>query len=154
MKKDIVIGLVTGLATAAALFVGSPANAEPIGDWVKVVNKKLDRNIALPSNGRSGVVTATFKRGEDGRPTAVSVDSKDRTLARAARITLNRLRRLPPMPEGYGGTRIRMQMLVGSAADLAAYHSKRAELLASAQASNLQLAMTPRPVQVAAVTAR
>lgn len=154
MKKDIIIGFASCLATAATLFVGSPANAEPIGDWVKTVNKQLDRKIAFPPDGRSGVVMATFERGENGRPTAVTVDSKDRALARAARITLSRLRQLPPLPEGYGARRIRMQMLVGNPADLAGYRAKRADLLASAEATNVRLARMSRPVQVATATAR
>lgn len=137
--KQIVIGLISGLATAAALLAGAPAYADPLDGWVKAVNKKLDRAVPIPTSGRHGVAEATFERGEDGRAKAIVVRSDDRALARAARITLARVRGLPALPAGFKGARIRMQMLIGDFADPFAYYAQRKQMLATAQASNARL---------------
>lgn len=152
--KQIVISVVSALVTAAALVAGAPAHADPIGNWVAKVNKKLDRTIVFPSNGRSGIVEATFNRRDDGRAEAIVVESADREMKRAARHTLNRIRDLPPLPAGYTGTRIRMQMLIGDMSDLKTYNEQRTRMLASAQATNLRCASLNAPVRLAATAAK
>lgn len=154
--KQIVIGAVSGIATAALLFATSSANASPqsIETWVKAANQKLERRMVYPSNGASGIVTATFQRGPDGSPVAVEIRPTRRALMNAARATLNRVRDLPPLPPGYGDKRIRMQMLIGDPANATEYYTQRKQLLASAQVNNVQLASRQRSVEVAASQAR
>lgn len=152
--KQIVIGVISALVTAAALTASAPAHADPIGNWVEQVNKKLDRTIVFPSNGQSGVVEATFKRRDDGRAEAIVVQSGSAAMRRAAQHTLNRVRDLPPLPAGYTGKRIRMQMLVGHMSDLTSYDEQRKRMLASAQATNLRYARLNVPVRLAATTAK
>lgn len=152
--KQIVIGVVSALATAAALAATAPAHADPLGSWVEQVNEKLDRTIVIPSDGQSGVVDATFKRSSDGRVEDIVVRSGSSAMKRAARHTLRRIRDLPPLPAGYADMRIRMQMLVGSVSDLPSYDDQRERMLASAQAANLRYARLNAPVRVAANTAK
>ncbi|WP_375427402.1 hypothetical protein [uncultured Sphingomonas sp.] len=162
--NQIVIGVVSALVTAAALAAGAPAhanananaNADPgaIENWVKQVNRKLDRTIVFPANGRSGVVQATFERDDDGRARAIIVKSGHPAMTRAARHTLNRIRDLPQLPAGYVGKRIRMQMLVGNVADPVSYHDQRKRMLASAQASNVRFAQRNGPGQLAVLATK
>ena len=135
--------VIAGLIAAAAALSGSPAYAagqDPVADWVKQVNRKLDRNIAYPTGNRHGVAYATFRRTADGRAEMLSVESKDRALERAARITLKRLRDLPPEPKGMKGSTITLQMLIGDPNDPRGYHQKNARMLASADERNKQVA--------------
>lgn len=150
--KQIVIGVISGLTTAALLFASTSATAspDPIESWVKATNAKLERHMVYPTSGQSGIVVATFQRSQDGRATAINIRSASPAMARAARNTLTRLRDLPPLPPGYADKRIRMQMLVGDPADTAGYHAQRKQLIAAAQTNNMQLAARLQPVQVAA----
>jgi hypothetical protein len=154
--KQVVIGLMSGLATAALLFASTSVNAspDPLQEWVKATNKTIESRIVRPSNGETGIVIATFSRGEDGRPTAVAVRSASPAMARAARLTLNRLRDLAPLPEGYDGRRIRMQLLIGDPDFVGDYYIQHRQLLAAAERNNVQLAARLRPVQVAAEQSR
>ncbi|MDF2496094.1 hypothetical protein [Sphingomonas sp.] len=156
--KNIVIGVTSGITAAAALSFGSPANAEPtsLDAWVKVVNQRIEDRMVTPASGRSGVVFATFSRGEDGRPTAVQISRTGRVLANAARRTLARIGALPPLPSGYEGKRIRMQMLVHDLNDTSGYYQRRGVMLASANAQNLAVAAETQggAQQIAAVRSR
>lgn len=145
--KTIVIGLVA----AAAALAGTPAYAGPdsVETWVKTVNAKIDRRLAYPANGRSGVARATFRRGADGRAELVSVDAKDRAMARAARTTLARLRDLPPEPSGMKGGTFTLQMLIGDPDDVRAFFHRRARMLASAETANRQVAARMAGAQLA-----
>ncbi|UVO51747.1 hypothetical protein M0208_14975 [Sphingomonas sp. SUN019] len=154
--KQIVIGLMSGLVTATLLFASTSVNAstDPLQGWVQAANKKIEGRMVYPSNGESGVVVATFQRGQDGRPTAITIRSASPAMARAARLTLNRVRDLAPLPAGYDGKRIRMQMLIGDPTDAADYYAQRKQLLAAAEQNNVQLAAKLQPVQVAATQPR
>ena len=141
----------SGLATATMLFATSTnAGADPLDAWVKAANHKIERRMVYPNNGESGVVIATFQRSQDGRPTAITVRSASPAMMRAARITLNRVRDLPSLPDGYDGKRVRMQMLIGDPAAAGEYYAQRKQLLATANTNNVQLAQRLQPVQVAA----
>lgn len=152
--KQIVMGVLSGLVTAATLLAGAPANAQSIDGWVKAVNKKLDRNMAFPENGWHGVAEATFERGADGRAKAVRVRSRNRAVARAARITLARVYNLPPLPAGYEGKRIKLQMLVGDPLNTTGFHARRKELLAAAQVQNGRLVPGQDGIRLAALATR
>jgi hypothetical protein len=154
--KQIVIGLMSGLVTATLLFASTSVNAspDPLKAWVKATNQQIERRMVYPNNGENGVVVATFQRGQDGRPTAITIRSASPAMARAARLTLDRVHDLAPLPAGYDGQRIRMQMLIGDPADTADYYAQRKQLLATAETNNVQLAARLQPVQVAATQPR
>lgn len=154
--KQIVIGLISGVATAALLIISAPASASPesIDSWVSTVNGKLERWMVHPSDDTSGIVTATFRRGSDGSPTEIEIRPTRPSLMRAARSTLHRVRDLPPLPPGYTTNRIRLQMLVGDPAHVAEYYAQRRALLASAQTQNVQVASRQPAVEIAASGAR
>ncbi|UVO50208.1 hypothetical protein M0208_06610 [Sphingomonas sp. SUN019] len=154
--KQIVIGLMSGLVTATLLFASTSVNASPdrLQGWVKATNKKIESRMVYPSNGESGIVVATFQRSQDGRPVAISIRSASPTMARAARLTLNRIHDLAPLPAGYEGRRIRMQLLIGDSIAAVDYYAQRKELLAAAKQNNVQLAARLQPVQVAATRPR
>lgn len=148
--------VIAGLIAAATFLAGTPAHAEadPLADWVTTVNKKLDRNIAYPSGGQHGVAYATIRRTEDGRAVLVKVNCEDRALARAARLTVARLRNVPPLPMGYKGSAIRMQMLIGDTNNPNAFYARRKQLLADAANKNAQYAARMAGSQLASVEAR
>lgn len=152
--KQIVIGVVSALVTAAALAAGTPAHADPLESWVEQVNRKLDRSIVFPSNGQVGVVEATFKRRGDGRAEAIVTRSGSPAMQRAARQTLTRIRDLPPLPTGYAGIPIRMQMLVGHQSELASHNKRRERMLESARAANMRLIGERAPFEVASTAAK
>lgn len=154
--KQIVIGLMSGLATATSLFASTSVNAspDPLQGWVKATNKKIESRMVYPFNGESGIVVATFQRGQDGRPTAITIRSASPALARVARVTLNRVHDLAPLPAGYDGQRIRMQLLIGDSTAAADYYAQSKQLLAAAEQNNVQLAARLQPVQVAATQPR
>lgn len=163
--REVVIGVATGLATAAALIMSTsghaqstsvqpaPVQATPIQDWVEAVNARVDRAMIMPA-GEHGMVEATFQRGDDGRVRAVEVGRGTLSMKRAAKLSLNRLRDLPPLPAGYAGTRIRVRMLMGDPADVWGYHTRRRQMLADARTSNLRLAQAAQPVRVASLERR
>lgn len=152
MKLNFII---IGLVAAAASLAGAPAYAEEgISGWVKTVNNKLDRTIVYPSGDQHGVAHAVIQRTPDGRARLVSVRSENRALARAARLTVARLRRLPPMPSGYEGRPIALQMIIGDPNDFGAFHRDRARMLASADNSNRLLAARVEGTRLAMNVAR
>ncbi|MEG3166461.1 energy transducer TonB [Sphingomonas sp. PB2P19] len=145
--KSILVKLATAVAV---LFPVAPAVSQtPIDNWVKQVSNKLDANIEMPTGSADGLVTATFKRSETGQVTDVIIDSRDSKLTRAALATMRRLRDLPPLPAGFEGKRIRMNLLIGNMSDYAGYVRQLKALRAQASSSNTQLAKRLSPVQVA-----
>lgn len=146
--KTVIIGIIAATALLAA---ADPASAErdPLAAWAERVGKQVDRSMAMPSGGRHGVAYVTVRRTADGRAELVRVDCDDRALARAARITVARLRKIPSPPSGYEGMPIRIQMLIGTPNDPFGYDAElrrlRAEAgernrLASARVAGTQLA--------------
>lgn len=145
-----------GLIAAAAALAGTPAYAGPdqVSTWVNAVNKKLERTIVYPPNGRHGVAHATFRRTADGRAELVSVKAKSASVARAARLTVARLRDLPPEPTGMSGRNIVLQMLIGNPNDARSYYHQRAQMLASAETGNRQVAARMAGSQLASTEVR
>lgn len=147
--------IIIGLVAAAAALGGTPAYAgNGISGWVTTVNKKLDRAIVFPGDGRHGVAHAVIQRTPEGRAKLVSVRSESRAVARAARITVSRLRGLPPMPSGYEGSVIALQMLIGDPDDAYSFYRNRDRMLASADTRNRQLAARLEGAQLAMNAAR
>lgn len=148
--------VIAGLVAAATFLAGAPAQAgaDPLAGWVDTVNKKLDRNIDYPTGGQHGVAYATIRRTEDGRAVLVNVDCEDRALARAARRTVARLRDIPPMPMGFRGQAIRMQMLIGDPGNVHAFNLRRRQMLADATGRNVQLAARVAGSQLASNATR
>lgn len=146
--------IIAGLIAASAALAGTPAYAAPdtVSNWVKTVNKKLDRTVVFPANGRSGTARATFQRTEGGRAVLVSVRSSDRAVERAARQTVAQLRNLPPMPAGLEGREITLQMLIGDPNNPRAFYKQRETMLASAENSNQRLAARVAGTQLAMST--
>lgn len=148
---------IAGLAAASAiLLAANPVNAQsdPIADWVKTVNKKLDNTMVYPSGPQHGTAYATIRRTEDGRAVLVDVRADSPAIARAARLTVARLRNVPPLPAGFKGQPIRMQMLIGDPNNTYAYYSNRKRMLASAERRNVELAARMAGAQLASNAAR
>ncbi len=137
-------------AAVAVLFPVAPAVSQtPIDDWVKQVSMKLDANIEMPAGSTDGLITATFKRSETGQATDVIIDGRNSELKRAALVTMRRLRDLPPLPAGFEGKRIRVNLLIGNMSDYGGYVRQLQVLRTQASSSNTQLAKRLSPVQVA-----
>ncbi|MEG8055347.1 hypothetical protein QP185_22435 [Sphingomonas aerolata] len=110
---------------------------------------KLDANIEMPAGSTDGLITATFKRSETGQATDVIIDGRNSELKRAALVTMRRLRDLPPLPAGFEGKRIRVNLLIGNMSDYGGYVRQLQVLRTQASSSNTQLAERLSPVQVA-----
>lgn len=87
--------------------------------------------------GASGSAIAHFRRAEDGRAAEVQVDRASPGLERAMRITLWKLRRLPPMPQGVDPRqRVKVQILFDDGSNAWSYQAKRRAMLAAAEEAN------------------
>ena len=151
--KTVIIGMSAATATLAA---ADPASAErdPLAAWAERVGKQVDRSMVMPSGGRHGVAHATVRRTADGRAELVRVDCDDRALARAARITVARLRRIPPPPVGFESTPIRIQMLIGTPNDSYGYDAQLRRMRAEAGERNRLAAARVAGTQLASYQAR
>ncbi len=132
------------MASAAFLFVSpllarvSDGRAPPPGvdAWVKAVNAKIDDAMVEPY-GASGPVIAHFRRADSGRAVEVQVDRASPALERAMRVTLGKLRRLPPMPQGVDPhQRIKVQILFDDGSNAWDYQVERRAMLAAAEEAN------------------
>ena len=128
----------------------SSAPAAPTLDaWVHQVNHRIDEAISSPGEAY-GMVTVTFRRGEDGRATDIAVHTADPLLAAAARTTIRRVGRLPALPAGIDPRElVQMQLLFDGGTDIASYRAKRSAMLAAASQANQDLAMRSGNAQVA-----
>lgn len=152
MKTIDIAGLIAGVVLLAPH--AAHAQSDPIGTWVKAVNKKLDASMVYPLGGQHGTAQATIRRTEDGRAVLVDVSADSPAIARAARRTVARLRNVPPLPVGFKGQPIRMQMLIGNPNDAYAYYRSRKQMLAKAETNNVQLASRLAKAQLAFNEAR
>jgi TonB family protein len=112
------------------------ARPDSVAEWVRQVNLKLYRSMAVGEDVQ-GLVVVTFRRGADGRPAAVQVHDAPLSLDQAARETLRRAHRLPPLPFGVNPDQpIRVRLLFAGDENRAVYVAKRRALFASADAAN------------------
>jgi hypothetical protein len=145
------------LASAAFLYVSPLLAAEPdsaattqtLAAWVQTVNARADRAmVAAP--GADGLVIATFRRAEDGRVTDIRISGASLELREAARRTLSRIGRLPPLPQGVDPhQRVRAELLFGAGMDPETYRMKRRIMLAAADVENRRVAGGSAPVELA-----
>lgn len=146
MKMNTTIAAI--IAAAAALSaMASPAQAQTdaLNVWIKSVSKQVSANMRIPHSGNGsyggyGVASATVRRTPDGRAELVKMDCKNRSVARVARIAIARLRKLPPLPSGFDGAAIRMNLLLGDPGDSRGYYAQLDRLTAQADAQNRMLA--------------
>jgi hypothetical protein len=132
------------MASASFLYVSpllagvSDGRAPPPGvdAWVKTVNAKVENAIVEPY-GASGPVIAHFRRADNGRAVEVRVDRASPALERAMRVTLRKLRRLPPMPRGVDAhQRVKVQLLFDDGSNAWSYQAERRAMLAAAAEAN------------------
>lgn len=149
------------LASAAFLYVSPLLAAAPEDDtapptfatWVRAVNAKTDRAM-VAARDADGLAIATFRRADDGRVADVRITAASPELKEAARRTLSRLGRLPPMPRGVDPhQRVRAELLFGVGMDAETYRTKRRIMLAAADAENRRVAGAA-PVELASSNAR
>jgi len=150
------------LASAAFLYVSPLFAAGPdssmtpptLATWVKAVNARADRAMAIAAPGVDGLAIATFRRAEDGRVVDVSIAAASPALKEAARRTLSRLGRLPPLPQGVDPRqRVRAELLFATGMDAEAYRAKHRLMLAAADAENRRVSGLA-PVELASSNAR
>ncbi|MBV1691273.1 hypothetical protein KRR38_27215 [Novosphingobium sp. G106] len=92
-------------------------------------------------NGLTGITTALFRRGEDGRAMDIVLIGATPGAERAARLTLQRLGQLPPLPQGVNPRqRIKLQLLLDSGYDAGAFKKKLRDMLAAADEANRRFA--------------
>lgn len=132
------------IASAAFLHVAPLPAAEPIEDvrpvsvaeWVKQVNRELDRSMPVGDNP-TGLVIVTFRVGADGYPAAVRVHDARPSLRAAALETLRRAHQLPPLPHGVNpDQRIKLLLLFAGDENLEVYTAKRRAMTESAETTN------------------
>lgn len=142
MKMNTTIAAIVA-AAAALSATASPAQAQTdaLNLWVKSVADQVNARIRIPADGRGyGVASAIVRRTPDGRAELVKMDCKNPSVARAARMAIARLHKLPPLPKGFDGTPIRMNLLLGNPGDSRGYHAQLDRLTAQAEAQNRMIA--------------
>lgn len=137
------------LLASAAIFHASPLLAEvpqrgappaSLNAWVGAVNARISEVMVEP-NGLTGITTALFRRGEDGRATDIVLVRATPAEERAARLTLQRLGQLPPLPRGVNPRqRIKLQLLLDSGYGVSAFRKKRRDMMAAADVENRRFA--------------
>jgi hypothetical protein len=151
------------LIASAAIFhvsalhaAGSIEDARPgnVAEWVKQVNLKLDRAMPVGDNP-TGLVVVTFRRGDDGYPTAMRVHDASPALRSAARETLRRAHQLPPLPHGINPNQaIRVLLLFAGDENMDVYSAKRRAMTMSADEANSRFDRKREPARVNVASSR
>jgi hypothetical protein len=114
----------------------SDAPPATVQAWVNSVNARINA-VMTNRTGLNGTVQARFRRGEDGRATDIRLHRATPAMARAARLTLQRVGALPPLPQGIDRRQpIKLQLLFGAGYDTKAFEHQRREMLAMADTAN------------------
>lgn len=138
--RTTIAATISAASALTALAGPAPAAADPLDAWVKTVSKKVTANLDQAATGGHGAAAAIVRRTGDGRAELVRMDCDKRSVARAARIAIARLRKLPPLPAGFEKQPIRIQVLLGDPGDTYGYYAHLKRMTDQGDRQNRMLA--------------